>query len=246
MYLVWEVYVVENIIPISDEQKIFLANGIFRAVTQDMPEVIAENNLPTSVGAGLFRWNFINRNLSEYLGGDFETFIQPRGAWRLLLLRDKVSNLSFSIMSEKNFRKLQRSLTDSVHYLEALISQNKCRESEFHQLSLFSGDRCRDENVLFALRNQLLSCFSGIVEEHVLILFDYNFSGVTSARAALLNPNMEIALSEDWTQFLRATYSPKNIVFDDLDDNDDLATLKPQYTSEATAVVKQEEKVENE
>lgn len=237
----------ENIIPISDEQKIFLANGIFRAVTQDMPEVIAENNLPTSVGAGLFRWNFINRNLSEYLGGDFETFIQPRGAWRLLLLRDKVSNLSFSIMSEKNFRKLQRSLTDSVHYLEALISQNKCRESEFHQLSLFSGDRCRDENVLFALRNQLLSCFSGIVEEHVLILFDYNFSGVTSARAALLNPNMEIALSEDWTQFLRTTYSPKNIIWDDNDNDEDLATLKSEYSSEATAIVKpveHEEKVE--
>ena len=90
-----------NSIPISEDQKSFIANGIYRAITQDMPEVIADNNLPTTLGGGLFRWNFINRNLSENLNGDFETSIQPRGSWRLLLLRDKNTNLSFSIMSEK-------------------------------------------------------------------------------------------------------------------------------------------------
>lgn len=42
-------------IPLSENQKAFLANGIFRAVTQDMPELIYENELPTAVGSGLFR-----------------------------------------------------------------------------------------------------------------------------------------------------------------------------------------------
>lgn len=229
----------ETVIPITDDQKVFIANGIFRAVTQDMPEVISENNLPTALGGGLFRWNFINRNLSENLAGDFEAYIQPRVSWRLLLLRDKTSNLSFSIMSEANFRKLQHSRTNSVHYLEALISENKKREPQSQQLSFFPEGRQRDDSILFALRNQLLSCFSGIVEEHILVLFDYNFSGVTSARAVLLNPNMEIAFSEDWTQYLRATYSPQYTILDDnMDFEETLATLKPQYTSDAASIVK--------
>lgn len=59
-------------IPLSENQKAFLANGIFRAVTQDMPELIYENDLPTTVGSGLFRGIFINRNLSDGLGGEFQ------------------------------------------------------------------------------------------------------------------------------------------------------------------------------
>lgn len=232
-----------NTIPISEDQKSFIANGIYRAITQDMPEVIADNNLPTTLGGGLFRWNFINRNLSENLNGDFEISIQPRGSWRLLLLRDKITNLSFSIMSEANFRKVQRSSTDSVHYLEALISHNKNREPLTHQISFFPDSRCRDENVLSNLRDQLLSCFTGIVEEHVLILFDYNFTGVTSARAVLLTPKMEIAVSEDWTQYLRSTVIPKNTLLDDiLVDDEILATLKPQFNSESALIVESTEK----
>lgn len=232
-----------NTIPISEDQKSFIANGIYRAITQDMPEVIADNNLPTTLGGGLFRWNFINRNLSENLNGDFETSIQPRGSWRLLLLRDKNTNLSFSIMSETNFRKVQRSSTDSVHYLEALISHNKKREPLTHQISFFPDSKCRDENVLSNLRDQLFSCFTGIVEEHVLILFDYNFTGVTSARAVLLTPKMEIAVSEDWTQYLRSTVIPKNTLLDDiLADDEILATLKPQFNSESALIVEPTEK----
>lgn len=232
-----------NAIPISDDQKSFIANGIYRAITQEMPEVIAEHNLPTTLGGGLFRWNFINRNLSENLNGDFETSIQPRGSWRIPLLRDKKTNLSFSIMSEANFRKVQRSTSNSIHYLEALISHNKNREPLSRQLSFFPDSRCRDENVLSNLRDQLLSCFTGIVEEHVLILFDYNFAGVTSARAVLLTPKMEIAVSDDWTQFLRSTVIPKNTLLDDiLADDEVLATLKPQFDSDNIPIVESAEK----
>lgn len=230
-------------IPISNEQKIFIVNGIYRAITQDMPEVIAEHGLPTTLGSGLFRWNFINRNLSENLNGDFETCICPRGSWRIPLLRDKNTNLSFSIMSEATFRKVQRSPGDSIHYLEALVSHNKNREPLSKQLSFLSDSRCRDENALSELRNRLLSSFTGIVEEHVLILFDYTFSEVTSARAALLTPNLEIAMSEDWTQFLRSTVvPPKTLLGEILADDEVLATLKPQFDSDNIPIVKPAEK----
>lgn len=227
-----------NQIPITDNQKAFIANGIYRAISQDMPSVVADNNLPTTLGGGLFRWNFINRNLSENLNGDFESSIQPRASWRLLLLRDKITNLSFSIMSEANFRKVQRSDTSSIHYLEALVSANKKREPIAQQLSLFPNNKQRDESVLSALRNQLLSCFTGIVEEHVLILFDYDFTGVSSARAVLLTPKMEVAVSEDWTPFLRSKVIPQNTILQDiLSDSEMLATLKPQFDSNNISIV---------
>ena len=230
-------------IPISEDQKAFIANGIYRAITQDMPEVITDNNLPTTLGGGLFRWNFVNRNLSENLNGNFETSIQPRGSWRLLLLRDNKTNLSFSIMSETNFRKVQRSSRERVHYLEALISNNKKREPLTDQISFFSDSKHRDETALSNLRDQLFSCFTGIVEEHVLILFDYNFTGVTATRAVLLTPKMEVAVSEDWTRHLRSTVVPKNTILDDvLADDEILATLKPQFDSENILVVEATEK----
>ena len=75
-------------IPITDDQKAFLANGIYRAVSLDMPDVISDNGLPTAIGSGLFRWNFINRNLSEGLAWDVETAIVPRSCFRVILLRE--------------------------------------------------------------------------------------------------------------------------------------------------------------
>lgn len=229
--------IMNNSIPISDGQKVFIANGIFRAISQDLPEIIYEHNLPTTVGAGLFRWNFINRNLSDSLCADFEVCIPPRGAWRVLILRDKVSNMSFSIMSEKNFQRLQRHPGKTVHYLEALISENEVREPISSQLSLFQPQQ-RDLSVLSNLRNQLLSGFSGIVQEHVLILFDYTYVGVTSARAVLLTPRMEIAVSEDWTHYLKQQYIPNKFLSEVASDGEEmLVKLKPQFDSANLQIV---------
>lgn len=226
-------------IPITDDQKAFLANGIYRAVSLDMPDVISDNGLPTAIGSGLFRWNFINRNLSEGLAWDFETAIVPRSSFRVILLREKECNFSFSVMSEANFRKIQQKKNDGIHYLEALISKNQTRAPMNDQISWFSDFRVREKEFLFSLRDKLLSNFTGIVEEHILILFDYNYSGVTSARAVLLTPEMEIAYSEDWTRFLRTTVVPKGSLLEDiLDDNEVLAALKPEFVAENTPVVK--------
>lgn len=229
----------DKTIPISDNQKVFIANGIFRAINQDLPEIIYENNLPTTVGSGLFRWNFVNRNLSDALCGDFETCIQSRGSWKLLLLRDKNTNLSFSIMSEKNFQKLQRSSSENIHYLEALICANKTRKPLVKQISLFKVQKQKSYSVLETLRNQLLSNFSEIVDEHVLILFDYNYMGIISVRAVLLTPKMEIALSDDWSIHLKSTYisekSLLKLVSDD--DNDVFAKLKPQFDDANKSIV---------
>lgn len=220
----------EDFIPITESQKIFVANGVFRAVTLDMPEVIEDNNLKTSLGSGQFRWNFIIRNLSDSFEANFETITPPRGCWKLLLLRDLVSNFSLSIMSERNFRKLRRSSSDRVHYLPALISENKERASIENQLCLDGFRITPDKNILSDIRAQLLSAFSGMVTEHILVLFDYDFTGVTSMRAVLLTPDMKIAVCEDWTKYLKSTFVPDVSILGSLfDDDEPIVKLKPEY-----------------
>ena len=222
--------VVIHEIPLSENQKAFLANGIFRAVTQDMPELIYENALPTTVGSGLFRWNFINRNLSDGLGGEIQVSFQKRGAWKFLILFDRVTNLSLSVMTEQNLRKLQRCPALRPHYLEALVSNNRKREPIEGQLRLEQMMVERDCSVLAELRNQLLSGFSGIIEEHLLVLFDYDYTGVTSARAVLLTPTLEIAVSDNWTKYLKSKYIPQASPFAAiLPDDEPLVKLKEKY-----------------
>lgn len=214
----------------TEQQKSFLANGIFRAITQDMPELIYENELPTTVGSGLFRWNFINRNLSEGPGIEFETSFQKRGAWKFLILRDYATNFSISIMSEQNFRKLQHHPSLQPHYLEALVFHNKVREPIEGQLHLEGMHTERGPSILSELRNQLLSGFTGIVDEHILLLFDYDYTGVTSARAVLLTPSLDIAVSDNWTAYLKTTYIPRQSSISPILPEEELVVkLKSEY-----------------
>lgn len=231
-----------DFIPISEEQKTFIANGIFQAISLDMPEMIEENNLPTTLASGQFRWNFINRNLSDAFEADFEAHICPRGSWKVLLLRDLASNLSFSIMAEKNFRKVQKNASQKTHYLEALISKNKNREPIERQMCMEGFQKRSNTSILYAIREQLLCSFSGIVEEHVLVLFDSSFSNVTSLRAVLLTPNMDVAVSENWTKYLTSTFIPSSSMLAAISSDDDpIVKLKPEYEASNSIVLKANE-----
>ena len=224
--------------PLSDDSKVFLSNCIFRAITNDLPELIYENRLPTSVGSGQFRWNFINRNLLEDAPENFETAFAKRGGWIFILLRDAYTNLSFSIMSEKNFANLQKHPKQKEHYLEALVSQNEWREPISSQISIDGFFPDRDQSILSELRSQLFSGFTGIIDEHVLVLYDYNYSGVTTIRAVLLTPKLEIAASDDWTNFMRNTFIPtKTINVTSSGEEEDLVSLREEYTPNEQSIV---------
>lgn len=112
------------------------------------------------------------------------------------------------------------------------------------QQTFFSPEsKCDDVDALCNLRNQLLGNFTGMVEEHVLVLFDSNFSGVISARAVLLTPELEIAVSEDWTKFLRSTAIPQDTILSELLTDDEVfVALKPQFDADSIALVKPAEK----
>ena len=191
---------------IPEDAKHAIVNGIFTAITHDIPEIIQEYNLPTNNGIGLFRWNFIHKRVEENLAGRFQVSYAPRGPWKLLFLFEKELGFTFSIMAEKNLSRLQDHLPRGIHYLEALTSKNTGYKVLEGQMRLPGCEIKRDASAVENLRDKWLIDFAGIIKNHILILFDYSFNKVVSAKAVLLTPNLEIAYSEDWSNFLKTPY----------------------------------------
>ena len=95
-----------NSLGISDDTKHAITNGIFTAITHDIPDLIQDHQLPTNNGIGLFRWNYIHKRVTENLGGRFQLKYAPRGPWKILLLYEQELGFTFSIMAEKNLSRL--------------------------------------------------------------------------------------------------------------------------------------------
>jgi len=139
---------------------------------------------------------------------------------------------TFSVMTESNLRKLQHHPNLRMHYLEALVSNNKGYRPIEGQTAMYDVIPLRDLKEISELRNQLLLGFSGIITDHALILFDYNYSTVTSVRLVILNEKLEIAYSEDWSKYLRIPFYRKGSALDTITKQDDepLVSLKPDFS----------------
>jgi hypothetical protein len=191
---------------ISSDIKHAIVNAIFTAITHDIPELIHDHKLPTNNGVGQFRWNYIHKRMEENLGGRFQAKYVSRRLWKILVLFEQELGFTFSIMSEKNLAKLQKNLPINPHYIEALISKNTGYAPI--QDELFEGHKHqRDPSEIEKLRDVLLTDFPGIIKNHILILFDYNFNQVISARAILLTPQFGVAFEENWSSYLNHPYA---------------------------------------
>ena len=223
-------------IDVSEDIKHGIANGIFMAVTHDIPDLIRDYNLPTNNGIGLFRWNFLHKRVEENLGGRFQSKYVARGPWRLLLLYEQELGFTFSVMAEKNLAGLRERLPINIHYLESLVSNNIGYEAIEGQLRLEGCNFPRNAQAIGALRDKLLSDFSGIIKNHILILFDYNISGVISARAVLLTPELDVAFSEDWSKHLKNPYviGQDSILEEMVSDGEPLVKIKEGKLKEQT------------
>lgn len=215
---------------ISNDSKHAITNGIFTAVTHDIPDLIQDHQLPTNNGIGLFRWNYIHKRVQDNLGGRFQLKYASRGAWKLLFLYEQELGFTFSIMAEKNLARLQERLPAGIHYLEALISKNTGYDVIQGQMRLEGCEHRRNPSDIEKLRDLLLSDFAGIMKNHILILFDYSFNRVISARAILLTPQFDIAFDENWSGYLESPYIiGKDSIIEDMtaEDSDMIVKLKP-------------------
>jgi len=225
---------------IPDDTKHAITNGIFMAITHDIPDLILDHQLPTNNGIGQFRWNYIHKRVSENLGGRFQHKYASRGPWKLLLLYEQELGFTFSIMAEKNLSRLQERSSKGIHYLEPLISKNTGYDVIKGQMRLAGCEHQRNPSDVEKLRDALLSDFAGIIKNHILILFDYSFNKVVSARAILLTPHFDIAFDEDWSSYLKTPYviGTASIVDDMIgDDSEPLVQLKPKKQIRTTDVL---------
>lgn len=221
---------------ISSDAKHAITNGIFTAVTHDIPDLIQDHQLPTNNGIGQFRWNYIHKRVQENLGGRFQHRYASRGPWKLLFIYEQELGFTFSIMAEKNLSRLQERLPKGIHYLEALISKNTGYDVIQGQMRLAGCEHQRNPSDIEKLRDTLLTDFAGIIKNHILILFDYSIGRVISARAILLTPQFDIAFDEDWSSFLKTPYIiGKASIIEDMidDDSEPLVQLKPKKQEES-------------
>ncbi|MCL2285417.1 MAG: DUF5986 family protein [Firmicutes bacterium] len=193
-------------IDIPDDAKHAITYGIATAITQDIPDLIREHNLPTTNGIPLARWNWVHKRVSENLGGRFQSKYVSRGGWKVLLLYEQILGFTFSIMSEANLLSKQKSLPKNIHYLEALVAKNPKTDAIVGQLRLPGIEINREVSIVEQLRDKLLSDFVGIIQNHITIIFDSSLNTVTSARAVLLTPQLDISYSEDWSHLIKEPY----------------------------------------
>jgi hypothetical protein len=131
--------------------------------------------------------------------------------------------------------RLQKRLPKGIHYLEALVSKNTGYEVVKGQMRLEFCEYQRDPSAIEQLQDRLLSDFAGIIKNHILILFDYNFSGVISVRAVLLTPQLDVAFDEDWSSYLKESYViDKTSIIKEMISNDEesLVKLRPEKQKE--------------
>jgi hypothetical protein len=200
-----------------------------------MSDLINDERLSTAIGAGLFRHNFIIRNVQENLGGNFDARIVPRGAFRVLLLFERELGFTFSIMSETNFESLRKRLPDRIHYIEACVSTNTDYDEIEGQMRFDGCKQERDQSVIIRLRDEMMQ-FDGIINNHFIVLFSCAYNKVTSVRVVLPTPELGIAFKEDWSVYLeKPFYSDNSVINVDLMGDDEEPLVKLKETNNDTA-----------
>ncbi len=205
--------------------KIGFVSGIFDAISHDIPELIQENNLPTTNGAGQFRYNYINKNLKTNLQDHFQITVQKRGPWKFPIFFDINTGLTFSVTSENNLHRLRKNKHGKMHYLEALSCHNPERKEIEGQVCMEEIKTKKNYSELEKLREVLLIDFAGNIKDHVLILFDYNGFIVTSVRAVVLNPDLGVIYSENWSSYLGSSFEVNTLLLNYTDSFEEEVTL---------------------
>lgn len=183
------------------------------AVGDDIRADVQNNDLQTRNSVPARIWDILNTNLLKRLNTDNCSIARAhRGPWEMLVIYEKSTQCIITFMREKRFselRKRQRKRS-KMHYVDMLARQfNRNLSPDQHQFCLFShifSDEDRlNESVGALLHN--LNDDADIVRNHVLVLFETSGYQLTSVRAIMVTPNLEIACEQNWSSFIRREQS---------------------------------------
>lgn len=185
------------------------------AVGDDILADVQANGLQTRNSVPARIWDLLNTNLVNALEAENCTVVKThRGPWEMLVVYEKASQCIITFMREKRFADLRKSQRKRkrMHYVDILAKYfNKELQTDQQQISLypctFSDEDRLSELVQTLLRD--LEGGSGVVRNHVLVLFETIGYQLSHIRAVMVTPNLDIALGseQNWTEFISAKES---------------------------------------
>lgn len=197
-------------ISISPELIEKMVRCIADAVGDDIREDFQRSNLKTNNSFYSRIWDLLNTNLLNSLETvACDPIITNRGPWDMVVVYENTSRCIFTLMREKRFAELQRRQRDRkrMHYIDMVTRYfNSDLLADQEQMSLFPHE-FSDEDRLTELVGSFLRDLSGgvdIVHRHVLVLFNTDGFQLTSVRAVMITPSLEIAkgCEEDWSKYI--------------------------------------------
>lgn len=185
------------------------------AVGDDIREDVQNSGLQTKNSVPFRIWDLLNRNLIKALEiEDCTVADSHRGPWEMLVIFEKSTRCILTFMREKRFAELRKHQhrREHMHYVDMLAKQfNEDLLSDQQQLC-FLPHTFADEDRLAELVQTLLQDLGSeaeIVRHHVLVLFDTVGYQLTSIRAVMVTPSLDIAKNgeQDWSQYITADES---------------------------------------
>ncbi|MGD6967129.1 DUF5986 family protein [Rossellomorea vietnamensis] len=199
-------------VPLHKIGKLAIIESIANAIDKDLIDFKSENKLVTYNSIHMLKWDFTNTNLvNKFENTEFTCYVAKRGAWRFILLYDKINKILYTLMRRERFEQIQSNeKTDKVHYIESLVSPNKELSVPDQLKRSFQGDlfdmngEGREEKLQEVFND--LTQNLGPIEKYVLITFESDKNMLTSVSALLLTSKLEIAYEEDWSDLIPASY----------------------------------------
>lgn len=185
------------------------------AVGDDIEADVRLNDLKTRNSVPSRIWDLLNTNLIKSLDAeDCTTATSHRGPWEMLIIYERTSQCILTFMREKRFAELKRNQhhRKKMHYVDMLARQfNMDLLADQEQLCLIPHV-FSDEDMLANLVQNLLSglrCGDGVIQHHVLVLFDTTGYQLTHIRAVMITPSLDIAKDgdQDWSRFIKSEQS---------------------------------------
>lgn len=195
---------------ISSEVRDTIMRSISEAVGDLIKEDVRRNRLRTHNGNGGRIWDFLNTELCEgFDSPDCMAYVTQRGPWEMVMVYERESKRLFTFMREARFATIRKETCKRrrMHYLDMLTRHlNKDLLAPVGQTTMFENEFV-DQDDLHELVSRLLRDLQRdgvIIERHVLVLFESQNYQLTSARAVMLDSNLDIVAEENWSSKITA------------------------------------------
>ena len=195
---------------ISSEVRDTIMRSMSEAVGDLIKEDVRRNRLRTHNGNGGRVWDFLNTELCEgFDSPDCMAYVTQRGPWEMVMVYERESKRLFTFMREARFATIRKETYKRrrMHYLDMLTRHlNKDLLAPVGQTTMFENEFV-DQDDLHELVSRLLRDLQRdgvIIERHVLVLFESQNYQLTSARAVMLDSNLDIVAEENWSSKITA------------------------------------------